>query len=770
MNNNKLADKIELNNFFNQVRVKLPWLILFVLLGLGAGYVISKYKKQVYSAKATIKINDGQSNVTDFLSIEMFSEGFTQYNKILTEAKIISSRTMIEKALDKLPLDVRYYKKGKFSSYELYRKSPINLNLISTNEKLLPIEFEVDFHNEEEFTLTYVDERLDTSLDLRFNETFKIYDQSYSLEHNKSEQNKSLEFEGTYLIRVVNKIKLAQEFAKNLKVSQSEEKVSILTIFYQNTNPVLCKEFVDALVTSYSDEEFELKALAASNTIRFIDERLDQLSSNMNDVEDRITQFKQDKKIIDFESAERIESERLIDLEAKKRIAELRILNLQIVENELNQGKKLSEISINAEGNMDPTLNQLITAFNNLKIQKATLGVNFTADSKKSRELDSQINETINSIRESIKLSKSAVEKEIEYLDSKINILNSRYNIFPENQQDYFHLIRDFEVNQKVVSFLMEKKIEASIANASLIPDVQIIDLPVLPEEPISISTSYIYLISVSFSILLGMSVILLMVFLNDKIYDKVILETTTEIPLLGSITVSQSAEFTSHNEVVGKERTIFKESVNSLRTNLRFLPTSVDAKVVSVTSTVSQEGKSFTLINLATSLTLLGKSVIVIDLDMRKPKIQNYFNQDNTKTGASLHLSGKAKIDDVILKSEVQNLDLILSGPIPPNPMELIQSENFSQMIQHLKERYDYVMIDNPPIGIVSDAINVMKHSDLNLFVLRAGFSRISFLDTANNLKEKNNIPNLYFVLNGVDRTSNGYYRNYAQGYYTNG
>ncbi len=441
---------------------------------------------------------------------------------------------------------------------------------------------------------------------------------------------------------------------------------------------------------------------------------------------------------------------------------------MQIVENELNQGKQLTDISINAEGNMDPTLNQLITFFNDLKIKKATLGVNFTEDGKKSRELDSKILETINSIRESIQLSKSTVEQEIEYLDSKIDLLNRRYNVFPQNQKDYFHLIRDFEVNQKVVSFLMEKKIEASIANASLISDVQIIDMPLLPDEPVSISSRLVFILCTLFSLFFGASIIIVSVFLNNRIYDKWTLESNTDIPVLGSLTVSQSKEFESLSEIVGTERTIFKESINSLRTNLRFLPESKNARIVSVTSTVSQEGKSFTLINLATSLTLLDKSVVVIDLDMRKPKIQKYFNQDNMKTGASLFLSGKANLDGVIHSSHIANLDYILSGPIPPNPMELIQSDKFSEMLSMLKERYDYVMIDNPPIGIVSDAINVMMHSDLNLFVVRAGFSRLNFLETAINVKEKNQIKNLYFVLNGAKRTGSGYYRNYSQGYYT--
>lgn len=770
MERDELKDKIEFSNFLNQVRSKWRWFLLFGIVGVGIGFFAAKYMKDIYVANATIKIQDGQSATSEFLSIDLFSETFNQYNKVLTESKIISSRTIIERSLNELPLDIRYYKKGMFSSYELYRKSPISLNILSDVNEKEPLELNLKFQDTSRFTVSYFLDKVENKLDLTFDEPFTINDITFSFTSSNGAQTKSIETDGSYVIRIVDKQRLAQEFAKSLTVNEIAEKVSILKISYQSTNALLCKEFVESLVKTYEEYQLEQKSKAASNTIKFIDERLSQISTTMLEVEDKITQFKEEKQIIDFEAVERLETEKIVDLESNKRIAELRLLNIQTVENELNQGKKLTEISINAEGNLDPTLNQLISFFNELKIQKSTLGINFTGESKKSREINSQLIETINAIRKSIKLSKASVQNEISFLQEKIDNLNKRFSVFPENQKNYFHLIRDFEVNQKVVSFLMEKKIEASIANASIIPDVQIIDFPILPEEPISISDLNIYLASILLTLLIGTSGILLIVFFNNRIYDKATLENATDIPVMGILTVSDSEEFQSHIEVVGSERTIFKESVNALRTNIRFLPTTKSARIISVTSTVSQEGKSFTLVNLAASLTLLNKKVIIVDLDMRKPKVHKYFNGINTKFGASTYLAKKSSLEEVINESVIENLDVIYSGPIPPNPMELIQSDNFIEMIEVLKSKYDYIMLDNPPIGIVSDAINVMSMSDLNLFVVRAGYSQIQFLDTAVNVKQKNQIDNLYFVLNGSKKSGSGYYKTYSQGYYTDG
>lgn len=766
---NTLNDKIEITDFLFRIAKRWHYLVFALTIGILVGLVISKYKTQYFKASASIKIDDNSADMSEFLSIELFTDGFSQYNKVLTEAKIVSSRTMIERALDRLSLDVRYYKKGRFDSYELYKRSPVVLNILSSSkEHLQPVSMQLKFSDSSHFELMIVDEdEKEHRYPLTFNQVFEFNGTGYSVTRNPYEDSKEIQLNGSYIIQVVNKKLIAVEFAKSLTVKQAEDKVSILEISFISSNPVLSKDFVESLAIAYTSKGFEEKAEAASNTLKFINESLDQLSIDMSEVESELTKFKQEKKIIDFESVEKIETDKLIDFEASKRILELRQINLKIIEDELNKGQKISEISINSEGSVDPSLNQLISVFNELKIQKATLGVNFTSDSKKSKELNNQLAETINLIRENISLSKSSIQQEINYIDSKLDVLNKRYNIYPQNQRDYFKLVRNFEVNQKVISFLMEKKIEASIANASIVPDTRVIDLPLVPDRSISLSRTKLFLISVLGALFLGFSIVLLIVFFDDKIYDGAPLENHPEIPILGTLSVSKAEEFQSINEIFGSERTVFKESVKSLRTNMRFIPESKDAKMISVTSTVSQEGKSFTLVNLASTLTLLGKSVVLVDLDLRKPKIQKYFNADNLNQGVSLFLSGKSQLDEITHHSQFENLDYILSGPIPPNPLELIQSDLFIDFIEQLKAKYDYVLIDNPPIGIVSDAIYVMLQSDLNLFVVRADYSRLGFLQTAENARKKHNLKNLYFVLNGVKKNKGSYYNNYAHGYY---
>jgi hypothetical protein len=316
-------------------------------------------------ASASVRIEDSQEGVSDFLSIDMFEEGFSSYNEVLTEAKILSSRSMIEEAIEVLPLDVRYFKHGSLSFYELYRKTPINLNVISNDEIVHPVSLEVDFLDSVNFEVKTAG-KFSNSIELSssINQPFEINGVTYSVIYNPSEKTRIIETDGYYRLKVVDRTLLAKEFAENLTVTQAGEKISILNLNYKSSNPQLCKDFIEALAQTYVSKKLEEKSQAASSAIRFIDERLLQLSQDMNKVEDKITAFKQENKILDFESVERLETEKLIDLESKKRMAEMRLLNLKIIEKELNQGKQISKISINAEGNIDPTLNQLITLFN----------------------------------------------------------------------------------------------------------------------------------------------------------------------------------------------------------------------------------------------------------------------------------------------------------------------------------------------------------------------------------------------------------------------
>jgi capsular exopolysaccharide synthesis family protein len=318
---------------------------------------------------------------------------------------------------------------------------------------------------------------------------------------------------------------------------------------------------------------------------------------------------------------------------------------------------------------------------------------------------------------------------------------------------------------------LLEKRAEASITKASNISDHKIIDSPRLESKlPIKPNTTLIYVISVMLGIFLptfGISVFFLF---NNKILDKKDIDQITSIPLLGKIMHNDSG----YNLVnANSPKSGIAESFRSIRTNIQYLASDKKEKVIGITSSVGGEGKTFVAMNLASIFSITGGKTVLIGADMRKPKIFNDFNLSNDK-GLSSYLSNQNTKDEVIQKTNFENLDIILSGPIPPNPSELLSLEKMKDFIEELKKTYQHIIIDTPPIGLVTDGLILMKHCDVNIYVVRQNFTTKDMLNNFNETVIQNDVVNMNLIINDIsnDRTSYGYgygYGNtYGYGYYT--
>jgi len=332
------------------------------------------------------------------------------------------------------------------------------------------------------------------------------------------------------------------------------------------------------------------------------------------------------------------------------------------------------------------------------------------------------------------------------------------------------------DVNQKVYGFLLQTKLEAAISQASIVSSARIIDeaeLNLNPVSPQRMSTFLLYsLLGIMFSLL----VIIVSRFLNTKIFTVDEIESISQISVIGAVLAFpkklQSAD--SRMLAIKEQRSVFGESIRAVRTNLQFLIPDKKNKIITITSTISGEGKTFTSINLAGSLTMLGKKVILIGCDLRKPKLESTFVNPN-KQGLSTYLSGATSLSDIIVESDYENLSLIFSGPIPPNPAELLHSQRMVELLEELKLRYDYILLDTPPVGLVTDAIVLMKMSDIILYILKAGYSKRNYIDLSHKLKDEHQFRNVYFILNSykVDKlsTKSGYYgygENDSSGYFS--
>ncbi|MEZ7929530.1 MAG: polysaccharide biosynthesis tyrosine autokinase, partial [Flavobacteriales bacterium] len=379
----------------------------------------------------------------------------------------------------------------------------------------------------------------------------------------------------------------------------------------------------------------------------------------------------------------------------------------------------------------------------------------------------SQINHTKKTIIENVNnLISSASIYEVDLID-RITTFDKKINKLPEAEKDYLILRRKYEYNEQTSIYLQQKRYEVSLAKAGTESDHKVIDFARLDsEEPISPRKSLAYFIALIFGIFIPITFISLRDFFSDTIRSKSDLLNSTNIPILGLIGHSDNA---TSLVVSNASKSIIAESFRALRTNIQYLAADKEKKVITVTSSIGGEGKTFTTMNLAAIFALSGHKTILIGGDLRKPKLHEDFKVDTSK-GLSSYLINKSELAEVIEKTEIDSLDVIASGPTPPNPAELLDSKKMRDLIMELNKTYDYVIIDTPPIGLVTDGVILMQHADVNLYIVRHNYSKTSALNVINNLYHQKQVENIHIIINDFKHTSSGYGYGYGYGYGSSG
>jgi capsular exopolysaccharide synthesis family protein len=357
----------------------------------------------------------------------------------------------------------------------------------------------------------------------------------------------------------------------------------------------------------------------------------------------------------------------------------------------------------------------------------------------------------------------------IQDIDRRIDEISTQLNKLPERQRKLVNYERKFKLNDALYTYLLTKRSEVQISKASYLPNNEVVDKARENEyDVIGPNTRKNYLIALLLGLGLPVCIILLKSYFNDKILLNEDIEKITNFPILGHVLRSKDK---SPTVVSDYPNSLCAESIRAIRTSFQFLANENQKHIVLVTSSMMKEGKSFTCTNLALSFSLNNKKVLIMNFDLRKPSIHRYLGIESEK-GLSSYLSGYVAIEDIILKTKFENVDVILSGPIPPNPMELISSENTKTLFQFLHEKYDYIIIDTPPVGMVADAFLLIKYSDVNIFVVRHNLTMKKVLSQVNQNLIKKGIQNFNIILNDVQIAkkymaySHGYGYNYGYGY----
>ena len=550
-------------------------------------------------------------------------------------------------------------------------------------------------------------------------------------------------------------INTADAILGQMKMALTSKTTSVLNITLKASHVKLGKDFLNKLVEVYNNDDFNDQMQLANKTAQFIDDRLMKLTEDLGDVESKVENYKQTQGITDIQSQSEMFVKQTGDFGQKRLEVETQLAIVSDIYDYMYKKENKHQLLPASTGIRSEGLNELITNYNRLLLERNRLSRIASESNQAMVDLTNQIESMFSTVQSSVRNERNNLLITQRDLRSQNNENSARIRAIPRQEREYTEIKRQQSVKEALYLFLLQKKEEKYVNTSMIEPISKIIDNVRSSGSPVSPNKSIMLLISLIIGLVIPMGGIKIHDLLRYQIENKEDLEELTIVPVLGEI----PKNIQPGNVIIKEHNTdSFTEMVRLLRTNLLFVMDGTEKKVINIVSSISGEGKTFVTINLAMSLAMLDKKVLLIGLDVRKPKLADYLGIDN-KTGITLYLTGHLGIDQLIQPSGIHsNLSIILAGPIPPNPNELLAKPALDKLIAELRPQYDYILIDTAPLLVVSDSFVLNRFADVNLYVVRADYTPKKNIEDATNLFKHNKLNSLYFVLNGADKNKYSY------------
>lgn len=789
-NNNNIEEEssINLKELLFVMLNNWHYFIICIVVSILIFFAISKFSTPQYEAKATILIKNNE-NALSQLSMLDNSFGGNKSN-FQNEIGQIQSYTMTKRAVKSLDLYVNYYQKSNFQKIEIYKDSPFIVELDLFKLQTVDIPIKVEILSKDKYILSY---------DSKENARQYDYGQDMLLEDKVSfsGKNKTLAFGEWYesdgmkfrLLRndeidfnpnftnidyyfVINDLdQIAKDF-HSTQIDLINKESTIINISFKYPNQKKAIDYINMLCKIYIDITFEEKNYMNTSTIKFVDAQISNIADSLANAEIKREEFQVKNNSIDlggdakflFDKANELESKRAEEY-AKTQYYDY--LAKYISSADMDDGVVAPAVM----GVEDHLLNNLVKELATRLTLKKSMAITTTPKNVQYQKINSEINSLKSQIEENIRSLKRVSTLASNEITRQLNIFNTELNKLPSTQRNLINIERQFKFNDEIYTFLYQKRAEAEIARNSALPDHKIVD-----EARVALKVYPKTALNLMIAILLGLLAPALYIFirfqLNNLIESKADIEKVSKSPIIGYI--PRIPEDESKLVVFAKPKSQITESFRSIRTNIKYIVGKGKNQVILVSSAMPGDGKSFISMNLASVISLAGHKTIIIGYDLRKPKLHHFFNLKNN-AGLSTYLIGKDSLDEIIQHTEFNNLDIIASGPIPPNPSELIDSEENAELIRELRKRYDAIIFDTPPISLITDAVTLTKESDINIIVVRAGQTNKNvFASTIGDFDNRDKVK-FNFIFNDISNSGSRYgyggygsygYGNYGYGY----
>ncbi|MEM6262754.1 MAG: polysaccharide biosynthesis tyrosine autokinase [Bacteroidota bacterium] len=775
-----VPEGLDLKGIINKIKKKWYYFVIALFVAMPLAYFKVKTSPAIYAVKGTILLDDKSS---DALNSEKFMKELKLLNdgtELEDEIGLLTSYSLMKQAARQSGLGINYFREEKLKKTQVYVdhapfevivdsskaqmiNTPIYITLLPGNQYRIRIEGEqvglYNLHNE-------VFNEIIPQVNI--NETYKVTNKPedalpFYLIFNPSREMPIGEEVYYFVIKSVNDV--ATSFQKKIKAFSLSNDSHIVELSSEGPVFQIEQEFINTLMDVYLQNELNQKQELGLKTMRFIDQQIFAVSDSLKKAEGNLESFRESSEIVDVASASESLSSQLVDVRREQSRLQRQLKYYQYMLTTLKSSTNASEVvAPSAMEIRDPLLNNLLVKLAEQQQQRVELSFTATDNNQQLQQLDTKIANTKAALIENVTNMVKSTQIALGDVNSQLGQVRGNLGRLPSSERKLVQIERQFNLSDQIYNYLLQKRAEAGIALAGNTINKRVVDAARLQGQ-VAPKPALIYGGAFFAALFLPLIFIFARDMVNTKIEGETDLSSTTQIPIIGYVLQGGKNE-----GLIGTPNSnrALAESFRAIRVTLQYLITKKkDRMVIGVTSSQSGEGKTFCAANLSVVLAQSGKKTLLVDIDLRKPKYVQYYQEGSNKMGLSTYLTGLHNEFEIVQATHVDNLHIVPSGPVAANPIDLITSNRMDQFFDQMKERYEYIIVDSPPLGLVSDYLVLKEFTDYNIYVVRHGKTSTDALNQINDLYNSGKIQDLGILINGVKSISAYGYNDGSYGYY---
>lgn len=782
---NEEKSSFDFATIYTALILNWKWFVLSLIICMGAAHIYLRYATPIYQSAAKLLIKDDEGSGSSFKGSNSIMSAtnlgiISNSNGIDNEMEILKSRTLAQQTVYDLKLYVNYRHEGKLKDHVLYGDQEVNIDMDLEHLKKLnaPMNLKItregrNYHVTGSYYVP-IDNNSFKPEAVNIDKTFSALPATIGTRVGvvRFTQN------GNYMLRDGESLKAtmiapeiaAGKYVGNLNVTESSKTTTIVDLVLNDEIPQRAIDYLKQLAIVYNRQANEDKNEIAVRTEQFINQRLEKINAELGSTEGQLENYKKRNNMVELKTNATQAVANADQYAQKLSEANTQVALLDELTKYMNEPSNRHQPIPSNVGLSDASATSLINEYNKIALQRNQLLHSASENSPTVTPLTAQLDDLNSSIKRAMTQARAGLKIQRNSIAAQAGKYEGQINNTPEQERMLTQIGRQQEVKSGLYLMLLQKREENSISLAATADKGKLIDTPVFTGK-VTPKNSIIMLIALILGLAIPAGILFLLEFFRYKIEGHNDVEKLTNLPIIADVAIASERAKTKADIVVHENKNnLMEEIFRSLRTNLQFLLKQHD-KVIMFTSTTSGEGKTFIASNVAISFALLGKKVVLVGLDVRKPRLAELFEIDDHHHGiTNLLVKDEVNWSDVkeqIIPSGINDkLDILMAGPVPPNPGELVTRESLDQTMEQLKEHYDYILIDTAPVGLVTDTLALGRISNSTVYVCRADFTQKASFGLINSLSMEKKLPNMSIVLNGVDLSKKkyGYYYGYGK------